>query len=462
MICQDIFREYDIRGLAENELTSDFVRLLGFACGKYFQSHERTSVVIGRDNRLSSERIFQDLGWGLAAAGCEIFDLGTVTTPLFYFARVHWGIDAGMMITASHNPKEFNGFKITLGPGTIYGEEIQKISQLCVSLQDDLQQFSVIPQIKKIDPFIPYMEMIREKIRLGPRRLKVVIDCGNGTASLFAEKIFKELGCEIIPLYCESDGNFPNHHPDPVSSVNCRDLIRMVRAEKADLGVGFDGDGDRLGVVDDSGRVIWGDQLMILYWREILAKYPGAPCIIEVKCSQALVEEVERLGGKPLFYRTGHSLIKAKMREIGALFTGEMSGHMFFADEYYGYDDAFYAAGRLLRIISNTEHNITQLLASISNYPSTAETRVPCSDPNKFQVIKEITQHFKEHYPVIDIDGVRVLFPGGWGLVRASNTQPVIVARCEGTNEENLKQICEIMKTKLIGFKEVGDFEWEY
>jgi phosphomannomutase/phosphoglucomutase len=462
MVQSEIFREYDIRGLAETELSPNFTRLLGYACGKYFKEHGQTKIIIGRDNRLSSDRIFNDLTLGLSAAGCEILDLGTVTTPLFYFSRVKWNMDAGIMITASHNPKEFNGFKIALGAGTIYGQEIQKLYRLCMAYEYQEIQYGQIPYIVKINPLPVYLQMITEKIQIGPRRLKVALDCANGSASLFAVEIFTKLGCDIIPIYCESDGSFPNHHPDPVCSANCQDLIKLVKENRADLGIGFDGDGDRLGVVDNEGRIIWGDQLMILYWREILAKHPGANCIIEVKCSQALIEEVERLGGHPLIYKTGHSLIKAKMREIGALFTGEMSGHMFFADEYFGYDDAFYAAGRLLKILSNTDQNLSELLANVPRYPSTAETRVPCSDMDKFKVISEVRERFRRHYPIIDVDGVRVNFPGGWGLARASNTQPVIVARCEGTTEKNLKEICEIMKKELLSFSQVGDFEWEF
>lgn len=465
MIHAEIFREYDIRGLAEGELTPAFVRLLGYACGKYFGEHGRQRVIVGRDNRLSGGRIFDDLARGLAAAGCELLDLGVVTTPLFYFARIDRGIDAGIMITASHNPKEFNGFKVALGAGTIYGAEIQKLYRLCLAFQNEAGSVpanGAAPSPSRYDPYPAYLAMITAKIRLGPKRLKVAVDCGNGTASLFAAEIFTRLGCEVLPLYCESDGNFPNHHPDPVSSANCRDLIAQVRQHGADLGIGFDGDGDRLGVVDDQGRIIWGDQAMILYWREILAQHPGATCIVEVKCSRALVEEVERLGGKPLFYRTGHSLIKAKMREIGALFTGEMSGHMFFADEYYGYDDAFYAAGRLLRILSHAEPSLSQLLANVPRYPSTAETRVPCGDADKFRVVAALTARMRERYPILDVDGVRVLFPGGWGLARASNTQPAIVARCEGTTAADLQEICEIMQKELAGFPEVGPFAWEF
>lgn len=459
---QHIFREYDIRALADTELSSGFVARLGMAIGRYFREHGREQVIIGRDNRLSSDRIFADLARGLSKAGCSITDLATVTTPVFYFARVHWDIDAGIMITASHNPGEFNGFKIALGPGTIFGDEIQTIGRYCEELAEAELPDDGQPEVTRLYPREPYMAMLEEKIQLGPKRLKVVIDCGNGTASLFAEEAFARLGCDVIPLYCESDGRFPNHHPDPVESENLHELIKLVRKNGADLGIGFDGDGDRLGVVDDQGRVVWGDRFMIMYWREILKKHPGADCIIEVKCSQALVEEVQRLGGKPLFYKTGHSIIKAKMREIGAVFTGEMSGHMFFADEFFGFDDAFYAAARLLRILSHSDQSFSELMADVPQYPATAETRVPCSDADKFRVVRALSDRLREKYPVIDVDGVRVLFPDGWGLARCSNTQPVIVARCEGTSAEGLREICHIMKTELESFHEIGVFEWKW
>jgi phosphomannomutase/phosphoglucomutase len=299
-----------------------------------------------------------------------------------------------------------------------------------------------------------------EKIQLGPRKLKVAVDCGNGTASLFAKEFLRSLGCEVIPLYCESDGTFPNHHPDPTQSKNVVDLQKVVLEHGCNLGVGYDGDGDRIGVIDNEGNIVWGDRLMVIYWKEILAKHPGADVIVEVKCSQALVDAVVRMGGKPQFYKTGHSLIKAKMREINALFTGEMSGHMFFADEFYGFDDAFYATGRLLRILSNSEQTLAEMLADIPVYYSTAETRIPCPDEEKFPVIADLTKRFKQTYEVIDIDGARVLFDDGWGLARCSNTQPVIVARCEGKTPEALVRIKAIMYEALRSYPCVGDFEW--
>jgi phosphomannomutase/phosphoglucomutase len=302
--------------------------------------------------------------------------------------------------------------------------------------------------------------MLREKIRLGSRRLRAVVDCGNGTASVIAAVALRDLGVEVIPLYCDSDPSFPNHHPDPVDPKNLRDLIETVRSERADLGIGFDGDGDRVGVVDDQGMIVWGDQLMILFWREILPAYPGADAIIEVKCSQALVDEVRRLGGKPFFYKTGHSLIKAKMREIGAVFTGEMSGHIFFADEYYGFDDAVYAAARLLRILSNTARPLSALLADVPRYHTTPEIRVPCPDDRKFDVVAQLVEQFKQRYEVVDVDGARVLFPDGWGLVRASNTQPVLVLRAEARTPGALEQIKATLTEALHNFPEVGEIDW--
>ncbi|HHV56490.1 MAG TPA: phosphomannomutase/phosphoglucomutase [Firmicutes bacterium] len=484
-----VFREYDLRGLAATELTPDWVCAFGGALSRYFRRHGLTTVLVGRDNRLSSTPIRDALVAGLTAAGLDVVDIGTVTTPLFYFARIHLNIDAGVMITASHNPPEYNGFKIARGPATIYGEEIQELRRLFAAYIDQLQPAAAragqpapgaapatapgaaahptapAPRpgtVRSVDVAPAYLAMLAGKIKLGPRRLKVAVDCGNGTTSFFAAEFLARLGCEVLPLYCESDPTFPHHAPDPVKSANLTDLRALVARSGADLGLGFDGDGDRLGVVDEQGNILWGDQLMILFWREILPRHPGATALVEVKCSQALVDEIRRLGGRPEFSRTGHSLIKARMREIGAVFTGEMSGHLFFADEYYGYDDAFYAAGRLLRILSHTERPLSALLADAPRYYSTAETRVPCPDEDKFRIVAELTRRFKERYNVVDVDGARVLFPEGWGLVRASNTQPVLVARCEGKTPAALAAICAAVQDALAAFPEVGEFEWEY
>jgi phosphomannomutase/phosphoglucomutase len=439
-------------------LTDETTELLGKAFGTYVKNSGTKKVLVGRDNRLSSSRLRDALIRGLMSVGCDVVDIGLVVTPALYYARIHYGIDGGIMITGSHNPPDENGFKLALGSGTIYGEEIQKLRESMTA--------GVFPSApgsqSELDALPPYYEMLKEKIVLGPHKLKVAVDCGNGTASIAAVQILENWGCEVIPLYCESDGSFPNHQPDPVKTVNLTELRTAVVENGANLGIAFDGDADRIGVVDDTGGIIWGDVLMCLYWREIMAAHPGSNAIIEVKCSQALVDEVVRLGGKPFFYKTGHSLIKAKMKEIGAVFTGEMSGHMFFADEYFGYDDAFYAAGRLLRILSRSDEPLSKMLAGIPKYYSTAETRVPCLDQEKFGVVEKLVALFKEKYDVIDVDGLRVLFEDGWGLVRASNTQPVLVARCEAKTMAGLTRICKIMQEALGQFPVIEKFEWEY
>lgn len=454
-----IFREYDIRGIAETELTNDVVEKIGQAYGTFLKNQGITRVTVGGDVRLSTPRIKENIIKGLIAAGIDVIDIGTVTTPLFYYSLYHFDVNGGVMVTGSHNPKEFNGLKLALGKTTIYGEQIQEIRKV---IEENRISLSEKPgKITYENIGRAYIEMLTSKIKLGPRKLKVVADAGNGAASDYIVPYLEALGCEVIPLYCQPDGNFPNHHPDPVKRENLTDLIKHVREEKADLGIAFDGDADRIGVVDDKGEVVWGDKLMILYWREILAKHPGETAIVEVKCSQALVDEIIKLGGKPYFYKTGHSLIKAKMKELNALFTGEMSGHMFFADEYYGFDDAFYAAGRLLRILSNTDKKLSELLADVPVYYSTAETRIDCPDELKFKVIEKMKEDALKQYEAITVDGIRILYPDGWGLVRASNTQPVLVARCEAKSPERLQEISKDLKQRIIKAG-LEDFEWEY
>lgn len=431
-----IFREYDIRGVVGEDLTPEGMYTIARAFATFLVARgtDRRAVV-GRDNRLHSPELARAAIEGLCDGGFDVVDLGTVITPAFYFARIHYGIDGGMMITASHNPPEYNGVKLAHGHATLYGEEIQAVRRLVeggdfVSGRGRVEERDVVPA---------YKAMLREKIRLGPRRLKVAVDCGNGTASLVAPDVIESWGVKVLRQHCDSDPTFPHHQPNPVKPENVQDLIELVRRERCDLGIGFDGDGDRIGVVDDQGQIVWGDILMILFWREILPKYPGTPAIIEVKCSQALVEEVERLGGKPIFYRTGHSLIKAKMKELGAVFTGEMSGHMFFADEYYGFDDGVYAAGRLLRTLSHAKAPLSELRGSIPRYAVTPEIHVDVPDALKFAVVQRVTDYFRVRYPVVTVDGVRVFFPEGWGLVRASNTQPALVLRVEATTDELLE-----------------------
>ncbi|MCL6614551.1 MAG: phosphomannomutase/phosphoglucomutase [Firmicutes bacterium] len=453
-----VFREYDIRGLAAEELDDRFCYDFGLVLAAYFKGHGLGRVLLGRDNRLSSPRIRDRITEGLTAGGCDVADIGEVTTPLFYYARIHLGIEAGVMITASHNPPEYNGFKIARGPATIYGEEIQRLRRMLI--EGAGRPASAPGAVTAHDVAEAYLGMLAEKLEL-KRGLRVAVDCGNGTAGPYAVEFLRRLGCEVVPLYCDSDGRFPHHEPDPVRPANLRDLQQRVLAAGADLGLAFDGDGDRLGVVDEKAEIIWGDKLMVLFWREILARHPGAVALIEVKCSDLLVEEVKRLGGVPVFTRTGHSLIKAKMRELGALFAGEMSGHMFFADEYYGFDDAFYAAGRLLRLVAASDLPLSAMLAGLPVYYSTAETRIDCPDTAKERVVRSIRDAFAATNEVIDVDGARIVFPDGWGLVRASNTQPVIVARCEAKTPEGLERIKALLGEALASHPEVGPVRWE-
>jgi len=451
-----IFREYDIRGVVGSEITPDTASRIARAYAAFLRGAGVSDVVVGRDNRESSPVLRDAVVDSLAASGCRVTDIGTVITPVFYFARVHWTIDGGVMITASHNPPQFNGFKLAHGFATLYGDQIQRIRALA-------EQGTVVtgPGTVTDRDIVPaYLAMLREKLVLGPRRLKVVVDCGNGTAGFVAPQALAQLGCEVIPLYCDPDPAFPHHHPDPVDPKNLADLITAVRAAHADVGIAFDGDGDRIGVVDEQGTILWGDTLMILFWREILPKYPGAVGIVEVKCSQALYDEIARLGGRPMFYKTGHSLIKAKMKELGAVFTGEMSGHMFFADEYFGYDDAVYAAGRLLRILSHTDRPLSALIADVPRYYATPEVRVECADDVKFDVVRRISEEFKRTHNVIDIDGARVLFEDGWGLIRASNTQPALVVRAEATTAAGLQAIKRTIAQALADEPAVGPLRW--
>ncbi len=466
-----VFREYDIRGVVGTDIVEADVERLGRTWGTYLARRGVHEVLVGYDTRASSPAFRDALVEGLTAVGRRVIDIGTVVTPIFYWARVHYGIDGGVMITASHNPAEFNGFKLALGPATIYGEEIQDVRRLMeresgtVGSDADARSGDgpfETGQVEHRNPVPDYIAMLAEKIKLGPRPLKVVVDAGNGTAALFAEDVMRAYGVKsVVPLFCAPDPTFPNHHPDPVVAKNLADLIREVKTTGADVGIAFDGDGDRIGVVDDAGQILWGDQLMILYWREILVRHPGARAIIEVKCSKTLVDEVVRLGGEPEFFKTGHSLIKARMREVGSVFTGEMSGHMFFADEYYGFDDALYAAGRLLRILSHSDVPLSDLLADVPRLPSTPEVRVSCPDEEKFDVVAALRDQFRARYPVIDVDGMRVNYPFGWGLVRASNTQPALVIRAEADTEEHLRQITGDLEEALARFPVVGSVNWE-
>jgi phosphomannomutase/phosphoglucomutase len=433
MLKPTIFREYDIRGIAETELRSADVADLGRAIGTYLRRHAGTQINLGRDCRLSSTRLRDALVEGLTAAGCHVTDLGVIPTPLLYFSVFHLKAEGGVMITGSHNPPEYNGFKVMAGTTTIYGHQIQAVREI----YEDRDFLTGEGSVRDYDIVTPYVEDVASRITLR-RRVQVVFDAGNGTAGPVMHRLMERLGCEAVELFFEMDGNFPNHHPDPTIEKNLEALIRAVAEHGAELGIAFDGDADRIGAVDEKGNIVWGDQLMLIFAREILTRKPGATFIGEVKCSQVLYDELRRLGGNPIMWRTGHSLIKAKMKETKAELAGEMSGHIFFADRYYGFDDALYAACRLLEIVAASGKPLSAQLEGLPRMVSTPEIRVDCPDEIKFEVVERVAEHFKRTHPVVDVDGVRVLFDQGWGLVRASNTQPVLVLRFEAANEELL------------------------
>ncbi len=452
-----VFREYDIRGTYPDQLSEAEALRLGRAIATVVRASGGRMVAVGRDNRPSSPALAGSLVEGLAAGGCHVLDLGTVLTPILYYADRLYATHAAVMVTASHNPPEFNGFKVVSGGATLFGEQIRELGRLAASGRFVQGQGTV----EHRDPVPAYLAELERRIRLeSGRRLRVACDCGNGTASLFAPEVLQRWGCEVIPLYCTPDPGFPNHHPDPTRLANLRDLVATVRREGADLGVAFDGDGDRLGVVDDRGRVVWGDMLLALFWQEVLPRFPGTPALVEVKCSQALIDVIRRLGGEPEFTRTGHSLIKARMKELGAVLAGEMSGHFFFADEYFGFDDALYAAGRLLRLLARDGRPLSALVSALPRYWSTPEIRVDCPEACKAAAVRAVAAHFTGRFPIVTVDGARVLFPEGWGLVRASNTQPVLVVRAEGRSRRAL----DAVKAELaVALREagLGEVDWD-
>ncbi|MDR0652667.1 MAG: phosphomannomutase/phosphoglucomutase [Synergistaceae bacterium] len=454
-----IFREYDIRGLAETELSDGIVRAIGAAYGTYLSRKDIYSAVVGGDARLSAPRIKSAVTDGLTSVGISVTDIGLSATPAFYWSLYHFGVSGGVMVTGSHNPPEFNGLKLVCGKSTIWGEDIIEIYRIISEGRSEKP--GTKGAIRDTDITGPYIEMLTAKIQLGTRKLKLALDSGNGTGGIYAPPFMRAIGAGVEELFSEPDGHFPNHHPDPTKREYLLPLMDAVNRSRSDAGIGFDGDSDRIGVVDDEGNMIFGDQLMAIYWREILQKHPGALAITEIKSSAMLPEEIARLGGKPIWWKSGHSLVKAKMREENALFAGEVSGHMFFADEYYGYDDAFYAAGRLARILSNTGKKLSELIAELPRYHSTAETRFPCPDETKFDVVERVKERALKEAETITVDGVRIIYPDGWRLLRVSNTQPILVSRCEVKTEAALGRISDDMKRRVM---EVGgpDFEWEY
>jgi phosphomannomutase / phosphoglucomutase len=428
-----IFREYDIRGIVNEDLDVDFVYRLGQAIGTFAISRGASTLTSGRDCRLSSETYQQALCKGLLESGISVIDIGLCATPMLYFSIRQFQTDGGIMVTGSHNPPEFNGFKICIGQDTIYGEDIQSLREILQSgiYNKGQGRFLERSVSEEYGDFLCNAFALRKGIH-------VVLDGGNGVGGYFAVPILKRLGCQVKELYCAPDGHFPNHFPDPTIPENLSTLITQVKASNADVGLAYDGDADRLGVVADTGRILWGDELLLLFARPILEHHPGATIIGEVKCSQKLYEDISNRGGKAIMWKAGHSLIKSKMKEEKALLAGEMSGHLFFADRYFGYDDAIYASLRLLEILSEKGKSVSELMADVPETFTTPEIRIECPDDLKFRIVAEIRDHFRSLGPVIDIDGVRIPFSDGWGLVRCSNTQPVLVLRFEAATQLRL------------------------
>jgi phosphomannomutase / phosphoglucomutase len=433
MLKPSIFREYDIRGIADEELLDSDVELLGLALATYLIRHSGRTICLGCDCRLSGSRLHDALLKGMLAAGANVLDLGTVPTPVLYYSAVHFQADGGVMITGSHNPPEYNGFKTVCGTGTLHGEAIQDLHKLILNSDFESGEGSV----KEIDAVTPYIDEIASQFHF-ERKVKVVVDAGNGTAGPVVHRLFEKLSVNASELFFEMDGHFPNHHPDPTLLSNLKQLTAAVVKHKAELGIAFDGDSDRIGAVDENGDVIYGDMLMLIFGREILSRKPGSTFIGEVKCSQIMYDKLNELGGNTIMYKTGHSLIKAKMKDEHAELAGEMSGHMFFADRYYGYDDAIYAACRLLEIVAKSGKPLSYQLEEIPKTVTTPELRLDCPDDLKFKVVSKVAEIVRRHHSVVDIDGVRVPFDQGWGLVRASNTQPVLVMRFEAPSKDVL------------------------
>ena len=439
MISPGIFRQYDIRGIYGKDLTVEAAEAIGRGYTIVLAEHGlKGAVAVGRDNRPSGGALRDALVRGLTSTGLDVIDIGEVPTPLLYWALHNLPVVAGIQITGSHNPPEYNGFKCCVGTGSLHGEGI-------LHLRDIIAK-GVFPTgagtVSHEAVVDRYVVDVATRIGPLPKDMKVVIDCGNGAGAIVAPALFKALGIAPTMLFAESDGTFPNHHPDPTVVANLQDLIRAVRETGSEVGIGFDGDADRIGIVDGDGTIVWGDYLLLLYARDVLARTgAGQSIIFDVKCSQALPDGIEKAGGKAVMWKTGHSLIKDKMKEMQSPLAGEMSGHMFFTEGFYGHDDALYGAARLLRIVADAKRTVKQLLADVPRFVSTPELRIDCPDDKKEGVVRDALAHFAARYKVSDVDGVRILFDGGWGLIRSSNTQPILVMRFEADSTSRLKEI---------------------
>ena len=443
-----IFREYDIRGIAGKDLKENDALLIGKGVGTFLQQRGRSRLTVGRDCRLTSDLYTKNVIEGLLSTGCDVTDIGVCPTPVLYFSITHFDQQGGVMVTASHNPPEYNGFKLCIGTDSIFGEDIQKIFKIISNASFSQSNGSLFT----VNAIAPYKAFVEKNISI-PRTLKVGLDAGNGTAGVVAVPVIKNLNCQVHDLYCDMAGTFPNHEADPTVASNLNDLIKLIREKSLDVGIAYDGDGDRIGVVDEKGNIVYGDKLIIIFAREILSRKPGVTFISDVKCSKTLFDDIEKHGGRAIMWKTGHSLIKQKMRLEKAELAGELSGHMFFSDRFLGFDDAIYASCRLIEILSKTGKRISDLLSDVPQTYSTPELRVSCPDEKKFVVVAKVTDFFRQCHDVIDIDGVRVLFEDGWGLIRASNTQPALVLRFEAMSEKRLAEIRELIESALEKIK---------
>ena len=459
-----LFREYDLRGIVGDDLTEAIAEQVGRAYCTYVKERGVQTISVGRDGRLSSPALFKSLVSGLLAGGVNVIDIGICPSPLLYFSLFQLPVQGGIMITGSHNAAEYNGFKVCVGKEAIHGETIMELRRILetgsfTSGQGRLSEHTIIPD---------YLEYLRTSFKgVDAGRLHVVIDCGNGAAALVAKEALEILGCRVTGLYCDLDGRFPNHHPDPTVLENLDDLVKAVKEHKADVGIGYDGDADRIGAIDEQGHVLWGDRLMVVYSRDILRTIPGSTIISEVKASQCLYDDIAKQGGRALMWKTGHSLIKAKMKSEKAVLAGEMSGHMFFADRYFGYDDAIYASCRLVEILAKTGQSLSSLVADLPATSVTPEIRVDTPDSIKFELVKRVQDRLagyaKSSRPigpnndvvrdVVTIDGVRAIFEDGWGLIRASNTQPALVLRFEASSADRLSAIRAVVEGELAEVK---------
>jgi phosphomannomutase/phosphoglucomutase len=468
MFSDKIFREYDIRGVVGKDLDEDFAFSLGKAFVSLLKRMNASArrVSVGRDARVSSEALASNIIKGIQSTGIDIYDIGLCATPLQYFSIHHLDLDGGIMVTGSHNPPEYNGFKLSIGKETIFGEKIQTLKEIMQKNARAENTYAGSPDMGKVEQYDilgVYNNIMKSRFSYlsgnDYKKLKVVVDAGNGTGGIVAPGILEAMGCEVIPLYCEPDGRFPNHHPDPTVVEYIRDLIKVTKEHAADIGIGYDGDADRIGVIDNSGNIVWGDQIMIILARDILKKRPGAIVIGDVKCSQLMFDDIQRHGGKPVMWKTGHSLVKDKMRREGAVLAGEFSGHIFISDEYFGFDDALYTTFRLVEIMKTSSLGINELLSDIPHTHSTPEIRIDCPDDRKRAVVERLVHRYREYkisgsspYPIkdlYDIDGVRIVFEKGWGLIRPSNTQPVIVMRFEAEDEQSLNQYRSFLENEL-------------